>query len=132
MRVQRLREAIAVDSYALFLFLNCLSLGLCEMSQPLNPTYIKKLHCLLFRGTVADQDGILEIGEYRKTPDKFGVAAPAVAVALNSLLDEYERKTKIIVGHADIDMTKHYLHVQEPKRQEAVELFSKTFGTTEE
>ena len=37
-----------------------------------------------------------------------------------------------IVGHADIDMTKHYLHVQEPKRQEAVELFSKTFGTTEE
>lgn len=37
-----------------------------------------------------------------------------------------------IVGHADVDMTKHYLHVQEPKRQEAVELFSKTFGTTEE
>ena len=37
-----------------------------------------------------------------------------------------------IVGHADIDMTKHYLHVQEPKRQEAVELFSKTFGATEE
>ena len=67
------------------------------ITEPLNPTYIKKLHCLLFRGTVADQDGILEIGEYRKTPDKFGVAAPSVAVALNSLLDEYERKTRITI-----------------------------------
>ena len=33
-----------------------------------------------------------------------------------------------IVGHADVDMTKHYLRVQEPKRLEAVDLFSKAFG----
>jgi integrase len=33
-----------------------------------------------------------------------------------------------IVGHADVDMTEHYLHVQEPKRLEAVDLFSKVFG----
>jgi integrase len=33
-----------------------------------------------------------------------------------------------IVGHADVDMTEHYLHVQEPKRLEAVDLFSKAFG----
>ena len=33
-----------------------------------------------------------------------------------------------LVGHADVDMTEHYLHVQEPKRLEAVDLFSKAFG----
>lgn len=33
-----------------------------------------------------------------------------------------------IVGHADVDMTGHYLKVQEPKRLEAVDLFSKAFG----
>ena len=37
-----------------------------------------------------------------------------------------------IVGHADIDMTKHYLKVQEPKRQEAVERFSKAFETPQD
>ena len=33
-----------------------------------------------------------------------------------------------IVGHADIDMTRHYLHVQENIRQEAVERFSEAFS----
>ena len=33
-----------------------------------------------------------------------------------------------IVGHADIDMTKHYLHVQEPKRLEAAQRFSEAFS----
>ena len=33
-----------------------------------------------------------------------------------------------IVGHADIDMTRHYLHVQESIRLEAVERFSDTFS----
>lgn len=32
-----------------------------------------------------------------------------------------------IVGHADVDMTSHYLHVQEPVRQRAVEKFSEAF-----
>ena len=33
-----------------------------------------------------------------------------------------------IVGHADMDMTRHYLHVQESIRQEAVDLFSEAFS----
>lgn len=33
-----------------------------------------------------------------------------------------------IVGHADMDMTRHYLHVQEPVRQAAAERFSEVFG----
>ena len=32
-----------------------------------------------------------------------------------------------IVGHADVDMTEHYLHVQEPKRKDAVAKFSEAF-----
>ena len=33
-----------------------------------------------------------------------------------------------IVGHADMDMTQHYLHVQEPIRQDAIARFSAAFG----
>ena len=33
-----------------------------------------------------------------------------------------------MVGHADIEMTQHYLHVQEESRWAAAEKFSKTFG----
>ena len=33
-----------------------------------------------------------------------------------------------IVGHADTEMTEHYLHVQESIRQSAVQLFSEAFS----
>jgi len=33
-----------------------------------------------------------------------------------------------IVGHADIDMTKHYLHVQREVQEEAIERFSEAFS----
>lgn len=36
-----------------------------------------------------------------------------------------------IVGHADVDMTKHYLHVQESIRQAAIEKFSEAFKCEE-
>ena len=32
-----------------------------------------------------------------------------------------------IVGHADVDMTQYYLHVQESIRQDAIARFSKAF-----
>ena len=35
-----------------------------------------------------------------------------------------------IVGHAEIDMTQHYLHVQESIRQDAIARFQKAFGST--
>lgn len=34
-----------------------------------------------------------------------------------------------IVGHADVSMTQHYLHVQESIRQDAIDRFSKAFPT---
>lgn len=38
-----------------------------------------------------------------------------------------------MVGHADTDMTEHYLHVQSPVRQEAAKRFDEAFcvGETE-
>ena len=33
-----------------------------------------------------------------------------------------------IAGHAEVDMTLHYLHVQEPRRQEAARKFSEAFS----
>jgi site-specific recombinase XerD len=33
-----------------------------------------------------------------------------------------------MVGHADVDMTAHYLHLQEPMRQAAIEKFSAAFS----
>ncbi len=33
-----------------------------------------------------------------------------------------------LVGHAEIDMTEHYLHVQDPIRQDAVNRFSDAFS----
>jgi site-specific recombinase XerD len=32
-----------------------------------------------------------------------------------------------MAGHVDIDMTRHYLHVQDPIRKDAVTRFSDTF-----
>ena len=63
--------------------------------EPLSSTYICKLHSILFRGAVTDQEGTMNIGEYRKVPDKFGVAASAIATQLNMLIEEYERKKSI-------------------------------------
>ena len=33
-----------------------------------------------------------------------------------------------LVGHADIDMTEHYLHLQESVRQDAIDRFAKRFA----
>ena len=37
-------------------------------------------------------------------------------------------KILVMVGHADIDMTRHYLRVQEPKRQEAITLYDEALN----
>ena len=65
------------------------------IQEPLTSIYFRKLHQKLFRGTVADQEGTLHVGEYRKTPDKFGVAASSITSALNKLVVEYEKKKKV-------------------------------------
>lgn len=65
------------------------------ITQPINTIWFRKLHHKLFRGTRADQEGTLHIGEYRTTPDKFGVDATTIPAELNALITEYESKKKI-------------------------------------
>ena len=42
--------------------------------------------------------------------------------------NEYIQTIQSIVGHADTEMTEHYLHVQESIRQSAIQLFSEAFS----
>lgn len=65
------------------------------ITEPITTIWFRKLHHKLFRGTKADQEGILHIGEYRTTPDKFGVDAAAISAALSALITEYENKKNI-------------------------------------
>ena len=65
------------------------------ITEPLTSIWFRKLHHKLFRGTKADQEGSLHIGEYRTTPDKFGVDAATIPAALSALIEEYERKKNI-------------------------------------
>ena len=37
-----------------------------------------------------------------------------------------------LVGHADVDMTKHYLHVQDPVRLNAIAVFENAFFEKDE
>ena len=43
------------------------------LMEPITTAYIRKLHRMLFYGTVADKSKELHIGEFRKRPDKLGV-----------------------------------------------------------
>lgn len=65
------------------------------ITESITTIWFRKLHHKLFRGTRADQEGTLHIGEYRTTPDKFGVDAAAVPSALSALITEYESKKEI-------------------------------------
>lgn len=63
--------------------------------EPVTESYIRRLHQKMFSGTQAVHKGILHIGEYRKTPDKFGVEAAVIHTALKTLMTEYENKKNI-------------------------------------
>lgn len=65
------------------------------LTEPLTSIYIRKLHQRLFRGTKADQEGMLHTGEFRKTPFKYGTIPESIPSELMELLKEYEQKKKI-------------------------------------
>lgn len=65
------------------------------LAEPLTVAYIRKLHKLLFYGTVADRKGKLHIGDFRKTPHKYGQKADEIQTSLAELIKEYENKRYI-------------------------------------
>ena len=65
------------------------------ITEPITTIWFRKLHHKLFSGTRADQEGTLHIGEYRTTPDKFGVDVANIPATLSALITEYESKKEI-------------------------------------
>lgn len=67
------------------------------LMEPITTAYIRKLHRMLFYGTVSDKTKVLHIGEFRKRPDKLGVAHEKIADMLGTLIKEYEANKKVKV-----------------------------------
>lgn len=85
-------------------------------NQPWNPSYFRDK----FKLAIGQIDGVRVL-----TPHSCRHTYVSQLQALGVDLPTIQS----IVGHADIDMTQHYLHVQEPIRQAAVEKFANAFGT---
>ena len=86
-----------------------------KADQPCNPSYFSDL----FRKTLEGMEDVRVLTPHccRHT---YVSQLQALGVSIETI--------QSIVGHADIDMTRHYLHVQENIRQEAVERFSEAFS----
>lgn len=82
--------------------------------QPCNPTHFAKQ----FREAVGQVEGVRVL-----TPH----SCRHTYISQLQVLGVDMETIKSIVGHADINMTEHYLHVQEPIRKDAVMRFSDTF-----
>lgn len=83
--------------------------------EPANPSYFDDL----FRKALESVEGVRIL-----TPHCCRHTYVSQMQALGVNLETIQS----MVGHADVDMTAHYLHLQEPKRQEAIEKFSTAFA----
>ena len=88
-------------------------------NQPWNPSYFRDK----FKAVIAEVEGVRVL-----TPHSCRHTYVSQLQALGVDLPTIQS----IVGHADIDMTQHYLHVQEPVRQAAIEKFANAFQKTDE
>ena len=86
-----------------------------KSNQPCNPSYFSTQ----FQKTLESMEGVRVLTPHccRHT---FVSQMQALGVDIETIQN--------IVGHAEIDMTRHYLHVQEPKRLEAAQRFSEAFS----
>ena len=82
---------------------------------PCNPSHFSKL----FKEAVGSVEGVRVLTPHccRHT---YVSQMQALGVSVETI--------QSIVGHADMDMTRHYLHVQESIRKEAVDRFSEAFS----
>lgn len=58
--------------------------------DPLTPSLIRRYHYCLTYGTYSDKKHRIEVGEYRKTPHKLGVAVKQIHNKLDELIQDYE------------------------------------------
>ena len=83
--------------------------------QPCNPTYFRKQ----YYKALETVEGVRKLSPHccRHT---YVSQLQALGVSMETI--------QSMVGHADIDMTRHYLRVQEPKRQEAIALYDEALN----
>ena len=86
--------------------------------NPINPSYFDDL----FRRALESVPGVRIL-----TPH----CCRHTYVSQMQALDVPLETIQTLVGHADINMTQHYLHMQEPQRLAAIEKFSAAFSTAE-
>ena len=86
-----------------------------KADQPCNPSHFSTQ----FEKTLEAMDGVRVL-----TPHCCRHAYVSQMQALGVSVETIQS----IVGHADMDMTRHYLHVQESIRKEAVDRFSEAFA----
>ena len=89
-----------------------------KKDQPCNPSYFRDK----FKAAISEIEGVRVL-----TPHSCRHTYVSQLQALGVDLPTIQS----IVGHADIDMTQHYLHVQDSIRQQAVSKFAAAFGGTE-
>ena len=87
-----------------------------KKGSPCNPAYFRDI----FKKAIGNVDGVRILTPHccRHT---YVSQMQALGVDLATI--------QSIVGHADIDMTQHYLHVQESIRQTAIQKFSEAFSS---
>lgn len=85
-----------------------------KKDTPCNPTNFRDE----FRNTIAKIEGVRQLTPH-SCRHTYVSQMQALGVDLSTI--------QSIVGHADVDMTQHYLHVQEGIRQEAIRKFAQAF-----
>lgn len=86
-----------------------------KKDQPCNPSYFRDK----FKAAISEIEGVRVL-----TPHSCRHAYVSLMQSFGVDLSTIQS----IVGHADIDMTQHYLHVQDSIRQQAVNKFAVAFG----
>ena len=86
-----------------------------KMKKPVNPTYFRKL----YKAAIDKIDGVRYLSPH-SCRHTYVSQLQALGVDMETI--------KSIVGHADLDMTRHYLHVQEPVRKAAALKLSDAFS----
>lgn len=82
--------------------------------MPCNPSYFRKK----FKEEIASVQGVRALTPH-SCRHTYVSQMQALGVDLATI--------QSLVGHADVDMTKHYLHVQDPVRLNAIEMFDNPY-----
>ena len=68
-----------------------------NLLEPLHTAHLRKLHRLLFYGTVGDRNGSIRTGELRESNHSYGMSPAEIQTALADLIKSYESKKTVSI-----------------------------------